>query len=61
MQKVGKWIVLKAFEYPLFEKAHKLARTLTEDQIDEILAGKRHTRRNPGKRKAPESYLPAGE
>ncbi|MFH2077061.1 MAG: hypothetical protein ABIJ57_17260 [Pseudomonadota bacterium] len=57
MKKIGKWIILRATEheeiqrfYPLYEKAIRLARTLTEDQIDEILAGKRHTRRNPRKK-----------
>jgi len=50
MIKLGPYIIIKLAEYPVFEKAHKLARSLTEDQIDEILAGKRHTRRNPKKR-----------
>jgi len=53
---IGPYMIMRKSDYPLFEKAHKLARSLTEDQIDEILAGKRHTRRSPGKRKAPENF-----
>jgi hypothetical protein len=45
----GYFLVRKS-EFPHIEKARQLARKLTEDQIDEILAGKRHTHRNPPKK-----------
>ncbi len=45
--KIGNYIIIKTSEMPLYEKAHKLARVLSEDDLDDILAGRRHLRRNP--------------
>ena len=47
MIKIGPYIIIKAADYPFFEKAHKLYRCLTDTQVEEILAGKRHTHLNP--------------
>jgi hypothetical protein len=40
-------IVLPKTYLPHIEKAHKLARCLTLDEIDEVLAGKKHLHGNP--------------
>ena len=47
MKKIGSYILIKAAEFLAIEKAHKLARTLTENQIDDILASKKHIHANP--------------
>jgi hypothetical protein len=44
---IGPYIIMRKTELPFIEKAHKLARAMTEDQLDDILAGKRHIHRNP--------------
>ena len=51
MKQIGKYIILKKAEYPAWEKANKLARCLSFNDIEEILAGRKHIHRNPGKRK----------
>lgn len=45
--KLGPWIIIKRVDYPAFEKAHKLARCLSLNDIEEILAGKKHLHGNP--------------
>lgn len=49
--KIGPFLIIKAADMPFYSKAHRLARALSEDQLDDILAGKCHIHRNPGKRK----------
>jgi len=62
MQQIGKYIILRKAEYPAWEKAHKLARCLSVNDIELILAGKKHLHLNPRKRKAlePEKDDPYG-
>jgi hypothetical protein len=57
---IGPYIIVKKSELPFLQKAHKLARAMSEDQLDDILAGRKHVHRNP-KRKAKENYPKAGE
>ncbi len=54
MTKLGPYIVVKAAEFPFFERVHKLARCLTPNQVEDILKMKAHIHRNPGKRKGGE-------
>jgi hypothetical protein len=49
--KIGKYIILEEKDLPHIEKAHKLARCLTLNDIELILTGKMHLHRNPVKRK----------
>jgi len=49
---VGPYIIFRRKDYPLFELADELVRNLTLTEINEMLTGKRHTHRNPSKRKA---------
>jgi len=51
MTRIGPIIIMKAADHPAFLKAEKLARCLSYNDIEEILAGKKHIHRNPGKRK----------
>jgi hypothetical protein len=56
------YIIIRKAEFPHFQKAHKIARELTEQRLDDILAGRLHLHKNPGKRKAvkPESPVIIG-
>ena len=47
MIRIGPWIVIKKVEFPAWEKVHKLARCLSFNAIEEILAGKKHLHTNP--------------
>lgn len=51
MIKLGPIVILKARDYPFIERAHRLARAITDGQIRDILEGRRHVHRNPPKRK----------
>ncbi len=51
MTKIGPWIIIKVSEFPAFEKANRLARTLTDTQIEVILSGKASLHLNPRKKK----------
>ncbi len=53
MTKIGPFILIKAAEFPHFQKAHRIARELTEQRIDDILEHRYHLHRNPVKRKSP--------
>jgi hypothetical protein len=44
-------IIMQRAQLPHIEKAHKLARTLTLDEIDLILQGKKHLHGNPKRKK----------
>jgi hypothetical protein len=50
MTKIGGFIIIKAAEMPFYQKAHKIARALSEDDLDDILAGKKHLHGNPVKK-----------
>ena len=54
MTKIGPYLIVKAAQMPFYQKAHKLARALSEDALDDILAGKKHIHSNP-KRKEKEN------
>lgn len=45
--KIGSLIIMKASNLPYYEKAHKLARCLTLNDIELILSGKKHLHGNP--------------
>ena len=45
--KIFKYIVVHKREFPAWQKAHKLARTMSHGQIEDILAGKKHVHSNP--------------
>ena len=47
MTKIGPLIVMKAADHPVFLKAEKLARCLSFNDIEEILAGHKHLHANP--------------
>ncbi len=47
MMKLGPFIIMRAAEFPHIQKAHKLARCLTEAELDDILAGRKHLHGNP--------------
>ncbi len=49
--KIGKWIIIDAKELPYLRKAHKLAQALSEDQLDDILEGRKHIHGNPKRKK----------
>jgi len=57
---IGPYVIVKKSELPFLQKAHKLARAMSEDQLDDILAGRKHLHGNP-KRKPKENYPKAGE
>lgn len=48
--KIGKWLIIAKDRLPHLEKAHKLARCMTEEQIEDVLRGKAHFHRNPRKK-----------
>ncbi len=45
--KLGPIIIMKAAELPHIQKAHKLARCLTEAELEDVLAGRKHLHGNP--------------
>ena len=45
--KIGNFIIIRESALLQYQKAHKLARMLTENDLDLILAGKMHLHRNP--------------
>ena len=47
MTRIGPIIFMKAADHPAFLKAEKLARCLSFNDIEEILAGKKHLHANP--------------
>jgi hypothetical protein len=53
---IGPFLIMRAADYPAFEKANKISRCLTENDIDDLLQGKAHIHRNPTKRKPPVPY-----
>ena len=55
MKVVGPYLIIRKSEFPAFEKAHRLARCLSHNDIEEILDGKRHVHKNPRKWKVPVS------
>jgi hypothetical protein len=52
MTKIGPYIIMKAADHPAFLKTEKLARCLSYNDIEEILAHRIHLHKNP-KRKVP--------
>lgn len=48
--KIGKYIIIHEREYPAFQKAHRLARTMTEIQIEDILAKRSHLQKYPSRK-----------
>ena len=50
MTTIGPYIIMRKERLPFLEKAHKLARALSEDALDDILAGRKHLGYNPGKK-----------
>ena len=53
---IGPWIIVKKSEFPHFQKAHRIARELTEQHLEDILEHRYHLHRNPVKRKPPVPY-----
>jgi hypothetical protein len=54
--KLGPFILMKIDEHPAYLKAEKLARTLTENDIDLILTGKMHLHGNPRRKPKEEKH-----
>uniref|UniRef100_A0A6H1ZWA0 Uncharacterized protein n=1 Tax=viral metagenome TaxID=1070528 RepID=A0A6H1ZWA0_9ZZZZ len=50
--KIGSYIIMHERHYPAFGKANKIARCLTENDIENLLQGRAHIHLNPVKRKA---------
>ncbi len=67
--KIFNCVILWASELPHIQKAHKLARCLTEAELDDILAGRKHLHGNPVRKIGQnpriigpsEDYIKAGE
>ena len=53
--KIGPYIITRKEQLPHIEKAHKLARCLTLNDIELILAGKKHVHSNPTRKPRPEA------
>jgi hypothetical protein len=45
-------------DFPFLERAHKLARCISPNEMEELLTGKRHLHRNP--RKKEKSFVDGG-
>lgn len=56
MTKLFGLVFMKAENYPLFELADRLIRDLTLNEIDDLMTGRKHLHKNPGKRKVPVPY-----
>ncbi len=50
MKKIFGYIILKAVDYPCWEKAEQLARCLSFNEIEDILFGRKHLQKYPKKR-----------
>lgn len=60
MIQIGSIHILTAREFSKYEKLYKIFRTYSHDELDGILSGKVHLRRNPVRtRKAAYPYRPA--
>jgi len=51
MKIIGGWAIMRKAEIPHIEKAAKLARVMTLDEIEQVLSGKKHLHGNPTRRK----------
>jgi hypothetical protein len=50
IKSLGSYLIIPKKEFPAFQKAYKLARTMTEIQIEEILEHRYHLQRYPTRR-----------
>jgi hypothetical protein len=48
LNRIGPYLIIKAADFPHFQKAHKLARTMTEIQLEDVLTGRKHLHKNRG-------------
>jgi len=46
----GPYFIIPKEEYPMFRQAYRLARNMTDIQIDEILEHRCHLHRNPSRK-----------
>ncbi|MBU0977366.1 MAG: hypothetical protein KKD18_03040, partial [Nanoarchaeota archaeon] len=47
---IGKWVVMKIADVPAWDRATELARSLSQNDIEALLAGKVHIHKNPKKK-----------
>lgn len=50
MKKIFGYLILKVVDYPAWKFAEQLARRLSFNEIEELLAGKKHLQKYPRKR-----------
>lgn len=62
MIQIGSIHILSNREFSKYEKLHKIFRTYSTQELDDIISGKVHLRRNPvkTKRQPQYPYRPAG-
>jgi hypothetical protein len=62
MKKTGPYIIMKAADFPHYQRVQRLARIMSEQDVIEIMAGRKHLHRNPVRKpKASPAYPAAGE
>lgn len=47
---LGPFIIMHKQDYPAWVKTHKLSRCLTENDVDDILSGRKHLHLNPSRK-----------
>ena len=52
-------IVVPVKEYPFFKKAYKLAQSMSEDRLNDLLTGRYHVHKNPAKKNVDNTCLEA--
>lgn len=51
IKSLGSYLIIPKKDFPYFEKAHKIARELTEQRLDDILEHRYHLHANPKRKK----------
>jgi hypothetical protein len=46
----GPYFIVKKTDFPAFQKAHRLSRSMTEVQLEDILEHRYHLHRNPSRK-----------
>jgi hypothetical protein len=50
MRQIGPYLIVRKTEFPYFKKAHRIARELSEQRLDDILEHRYHLHKNPRKK-----------
>lgn len=59
--KIGNIIIMKADEFPHYQRVQRLARVMSEQDVIDIEAGRKHVHANPTRKPKAPAYQTAGK